>query len=140
MKKVIIDASFVLRALLTPESNIAEVFRNIFKEQKIQKIKIYSTSFLSYEVANGLRFSVKNQKIAEEIFSKFNQLEVDCFDLNGQQIKTILSMSYNFGATVYDTSYHFLAKLLEGDFYTCDKEYFLKAEKEGNIFLVEYLW
>lgn len=137
MKKVIIDTSFVLRALLDTKSNIAEIFRNIFKEQKVQKVKIYSTSFLSYEVANGLRFSLKDQKLAEEIFSKFNQLEIKYFNLNSRQIQTILSKSYNFGTTVYDTSYHILAKLLEGDFYTCDKEYFLKAEKEGNIFLVK---
>lgn len=137
MKKVIIDASFVLRALLTPESDIAKIFKNIFKEQKIQKVKVYSTSFLPYEVANGLRFSLKDQKLAEEIFSKFNQLEIEYFNLNSQQIQKILSMSYNFGATVYDTSYHFLAKLIEGDFYTCDREYFLKAEKEGNIFLIK---
>lgn len=137
MKKVIIDASFVLRALLTPKSNIAEIFRNIFKEQKKRKIKVYSTSFLPYEVANGLRFSLKDQKLAEEIFSKFNQLEIEYFSLNSRQIQKTLSLSYNFGATVYDTSYHILAKLLEGEFYTCDKEYFLKAEKEGNIFLVK---
>lgn len=137
MKTVVIDASFVLRALLSPESNIAKILRNFFKEQKIQKVKIYSTSFILYEVANGLRFSLKDQKLAGKIFSKFNQLGIEYFNLKGQQIQTILSMSYNFGATVYDASYHFLAKLLGGDFYTCDREYFQRAEKEGNIVLVK---
>lgn len=136
MKRIIIDASFVLRALLNPKSNIAEILRNFFKEQKIQKVKVYSTSFLPYEVANGLRFSLKDQKLAEEIFLKFNQLEIEYFNLNSQQIQTTLSLSYNFGTTVYDTSYHILAKLLEGEFYTCDKEYFMKAKSEGNIELI----
>lgn len=137
MKITVIDTSFALRALLSPESNIAEVFRNIFKEQKIKKVKIYSTSFMPLETANGLRFSLKDQKLAEEIFSKFNQLEIEYFSLNSQQIQTTLSLSYSLGTTVYDTSYHLLAKLLEGDFYTCDKEYFQKAGKEGNIVLVK---
>jgi len=42
-------------------------------------------------------------------------------------------MAYFLKASFYDTSYHFLAKLLKGDFITCDTEYFKKAKKLGNI-------
>jgi len=137
MKNIIIDASFILQTLLSPESNVAIVSKKIFKDQKSKRIKIYSTSFMPLEIANGLRFSFKEQKLAEEIFSKFALLKIEYFALNSQQIQTMLSMSYNLKTTVYDTSYHFLAKLLGGVFYTCDKEYFQKAKKEGNIILVK---
>jgi len=42
-------------------------------------------------------------------------------------------MAYFLKTSFYDTSYHFLAKLLKRDFITCDTEYFKKAEKLGNI-------
>ncbi len=137
MKNIIIDASFVLGALLSSEGKAADVFRKIFNEQESKKTKIYSTSFLPLETANGLRFSLKDQNLTEEIFSKFALLKIEYFTLNNQQVQNVLSMSYNFSTTVYDTTYHFLAKLLRGEFYTCDGEYFQKAEKEGNIVLVK---
>lgn len=137
MKIAVIDASFVLRALLSSESNATVVFKKIFKDQENKKIKIYSTSLMPLEIANGLRFSLKDRNLAEKIFSKFSLLNIEYFILNSQHIQNILSMSSDLDATVYDTSYHFLAKLLDGEFYTCDKEYFRKAEKEGNIILLK---
>jgi len=44
-----------------------------------------------------------------------------------------LPNAYFLKASFYDTSYHVLAKLLKGDFITCDIEYFKKAKELGKI-------
>lgn len=137
MKNYIVDASFVMKALLSEKPSILEQFERILREQEKNKAKVYSYSLLPIEVANALRFTFKDEKKTEEIFEKFSLLEVECLTLNFFQIKSALQWSYKMGTTVYDTAYHFLAKLLEGEFYTCDREYFQKAEKEGSLVLVK---
>lgn len=137
MKNYIVDASFVVKALLSEKSSVVEKFEKILREQEKKKARVYSYSLLPIEVANALRFTLRGEKVAEEIFEKFSLLNIECLTLKFSQIKSALQLSYILGTTVYDTGYHLLAKTLDGSFYTCDKEYFLKAEKEGNIFLVK---
>lgn len=137
MKYYIVDASFVVKALLSDKTSIIEQFENILMQQKRGEAKICSSFLLALEVANALRFSLKDEKMMEETFEKLSFLEIEYLNLNFPQITSALRLSHKLRTTVYDTSYHFLAKLLGGEFYTCDKEYFQKAEKEENIVLVK---
>ncbi|PIQ69970.1 hypothetical protein COS55_02950 [Candidatus Shapirobacteria bacterium CG03_land_8_20_14_0_80_40_19] len=137
MKNYIVDASFVVKALLSEKSSVVEQFEKILKEQENKKAKVCSYSLLPIEVANALRFSLKDKEAVEEAFEKFSLLDIECLTLNISQIKSALQWSHELGTTVYDTAYHSLAKLLDGDFYTCDREYFQKAGKEGNIVLIK---
>jgi hypothetical protein len=67
---------------------------------------------------------------------KFSQLPIEFFSFKANHIKEILKLAYRFQTTVYDTAYHFLAKLLDGVFFTSDKDYFKKAKNLGSIVLV----
>lgn len=135
MRIVVIDASFVLCSILSPETKTALSLKELFKKQKAGEGKIYSPSFMPIEVSNGLRFTIKDKNLAEEIFVRFSLLPIEFFSLDLKQTQQVLSMAYVLGTTVYDTAYHLLAKLLGGEFYTCDSEYFQKAQKKGNIIL-----
>jgi len=137
VKNYIVDASFVIKALLSEKPSVVEKFEKILREQEKMKAKVYSYSLLPIEVANALRFTFKDEGSVKETFEKFSLLDIECLTLNFSQIKSALQWSYEMGTTVYDTAYHLLAKMREGDFYTCDREYFQKAKKEGNIVLVE---
>lgn len=53
------------------------------------------------------------------------------------QIKGVLELAYDLGTTVYDASYHYLARFLDAVFLTCDKEYYEKAKNIGNIELID---
>jgi predicted nucleic acid-binding protein len=89
------------------------------------------------EVANGLRFTLNDSEIGRKIFADFSRLPLEYFDLKPNQIKEILNLAYRVEATVYDTSYHFLARLLGGELLTCDREYFEKAQSLGSINFVK---
>ncbi|MBI4067338.1 type II toxin-antitoxin system VapC family toxin [Candidatus Gottesmanbacteria bacterium] len=129
----IIDSSVILTSLLNLKPTSEKKFKNILQQQKKGSTEVYSTSFLSLEIANGLRFTIKDSTLAKEVFDKFSALPIQYFSLNASQIKEILEISYELQTTVYDTSYHFLAQLLDGTFYTCDEKYYQKAKALGKI-------
>lgn len=137
MKNYIVDASFIVKALLSEKVSVADKFEKILREREKKEAMVYSFSLLPIEVANALRFGLENEEEIEEVFEKFSLLGINCLVLSLVQIKSALRLSCKLGTTVYDTGYHLLAKILDGDFYTCDKEYFQKAKGEGNIVLVK---
>lgn len=136
MRSIVIDASFVLRAILSEKSQPALEFKKIFKDQKKGKVKIYAPSFILLEVANGFRFSLKEPALAEEAFIGFSLLPIEYFNYKPNQIQEILKFSFEQGTTVYDSAYHLLARLIGGMFYTCDAEYFQKVGKSPDLFFV----
>ncbi len=133
MKKYVIDASIVLKSLLSKDSNVAKKFEKLLTEVKEGQAEVISHSLINLEVANGLRFTLKDKELALEIFKTFQQLPHRVPNLTKAQHEKILDLSYHHGTTVYDTSYHILAKSHGATFLTSDKEYFKKANKLGSI-------
>jgi predicted nucleic acid-binding protein len=88
---------------------------------------------LTIEVANGLRFGISDPTGAQPILAKFFEIPIHYFFLTPEQTSEIVSLSYGLSTTVYDTSYHFLARLLGATFITCDRAYYQKAKALGNI-------
>ena len=136
MKKYILDASVILTFLLGNNQKIEKEFSKILKLTKTGKIKFYSTYLLPLEVGNGLRFSLKDKKLASETLEKFSRLPIQLSFFTNPQLTKILHLSYLFNASFYDTSYHYLAKFLKGIFLTADIEYFKKAKSFGQIELL----
>lgn len=136
MKRYIIDASVLLTAILGKNKKIATWVKGIFSEATNKKAELYSSSFLALEFANGIRFSLKDHTEAVSVYDKFVKLPLKLFSFNQEQIKEVLKLSYQLKTTVYDTSYHYLAKLLGGTFITCDKQYYQKARKLEDVLLL----
>ena len=136
MKKYVLDASVYLNAILNQEEKAHKFTEEVFTEVIKKKAIIYAPNFILLEFANGLRFSLNNESLSILSLEKFSQLPIEFFSFKPSHIKEILTIAYRFKTTVYDSSYHFLAKILDGVFYTSDFQYFKKAKSLGNIMLV----
>jgi len=136
MNFYILDASVVLTFLSEGKPSTVRNFQKILKETKDGKAKLCSTHLLPLEVANGLRFSLTDEELADETFEKLFNLPIDLITFSSPQLAKILKLSYRLKTSVYDTSYHFLAKLLPGTFLTSDATYFQKAKELGHIELL----
>jgi len=136
MKSYVLDASVVLTFLLGKSPTVKKKFIPVLQEVKNNKAKIYSSYLLPLEIGNGLRYSLADNAMADEVLQKFLNLPIKYFVFSPAHYSRILQLSYLLETSFYDTSYHFLAKLLKGVFLTCDTEYFKKAKKFGNIKLL----
>lgn len=136
MTRYIIDASVVLSALIEKNHKAATALKTIIAAAEKKQLEIYTPSFMLLEVANGVRFSLPNNVSALLIYERLLKLPITYFSFNQDHIKNILTLSYELKTTVYDTSYHHLARLLDGMFLTCDRAYYLKAKTIGNIKLI----
>ncbi|MFH1183098.1 MAG: type II toxin-antitoxin system VapC family toxin [Candidatus Moraniibacteriota bacterium] len=133
MKDYIVDASVVLNMILKEDLQTAAIFQDLIKEAKKNKIKLWSTAFFRHEVANGLRYSNKDRGEVLEIWEYFMKLPIACIDLEKNFLGSVANLSHKLNTSVYDTSYHYLAMVLEGIFLTRDKKYYQKAKELGNI-------
>ena len=131
----IFDASVVLNYLLDENKEVGKEIKNIFRQEKNGKAQIYSVDLLPFEVGNVLKNKLSQDK-NKIIFELFKKQHIAYKSLTLDQMGEIISLSYQFDTTTYDTSYHYLAKILDGTFVTCDRNYFNKAKSWGNIKLV----
>lgn len=136
MKNYVLDASVVLTFLLGKGSVVKRNFSKVLKQTKSGEVRLYSSYLLPLEVGNGLRYSLSDKALADEVLQKFLNLPIEFFIFSPAHYSKILQLSYFFETSFYDTSYHFLAKLLKGVFLTCDSEYFKKAKKLGHVKLL----
>lgn len=136
MKKYLVDASVVLMAMLDEDKIVVTRFERLLKDAQKKKVEIWSTSQLPVEVANGLRFSTSDISITHKAFERFSALPIQTFTLTHSHLAEILKLSYQLRTTVYDTAYHFVAKLLEATFLTCDQQYYKRAKELGTIILL----
>lgn len=135
MEIIVLDASVILGFLLGESSSVVKGVKTVFQKAKFGKTKIYGSLLLPLEVSNAL----KNKLIPEETaktYARFKKLAVIYQSFTHEDLEEIIKSSYQFGTTVYDTSYHYLAKMLDGTFITCDRNYFSKAKSWGNIKLI----
>lgn len=136
MKIYVIDASVILRTLSDKGGPADKFFRKLLTHQKKKRVHLYSIPYLLLEIANGLRFTLKESKFAEESLKECINLPIKYFPLTNSHIDKALQLSYQYKTTVYDSLYHVVAAFLDGIFLTCDAEYVSKAKGYGNIKLL----
>ena len=133
MKKYVVDASIILTALLQSRREILEKIREYLSLLEDGKIEMMSTNFLRTEVANGLRFNMKDPLKAVELFDGFLDLPIIYHKLSASLYEEAIFKSFKYSTTVYDTLYHILALDQNATFLTCDSEYYKKAKNLGDI-------
>ena len=136
MKTVIIDASVILRFLLDENLRQQRKIRQLLSQAKRGKVEIYSSPIFPLEVGNGLRYSLRSGKKAVMVYQKFLALPIRYQFISSSDYLKIFSLAQLTKTTVYDASYHFLAFLLNGVFWTADEEHYQKAKKLGKIILI----
>lgn len=137
MTKYVVDASVILKTILQEDATVSDKFNVILQEVKSKKAELYSIKFLKTEVANGIRFGERDKDLGFKYYDIFLSLPIKCVTLSKSQHKGCLPLSYELGTTVYDTSYHVLAKAQNAIFLTCDEDYYKKAKDLGGIELIK---
>lgn len=137
MNTFLIDASLVLKSILNENPSVAIKFEELTKKALDGSVQIISNKLIVAEVANGIRYSERDSKLAQKYLDAFLALPIKFLTLSKVQYKKILTTSYELDATVYDTSYHVLAKAHNALFLTCDEKYYKKGKILGDIELVK---
>ncbi|OGG17310.1 hypothetical protein A3D78_06255 [Candidatus Gottesmanbacteria bacterium RIFCSPHIGHO2_02_FULL_39_14] len=133
MKRLVIDASVILKTLLKEDPNVYKTFETLLKKAIKGEINLLSSKLLAIEVANGLRFSLQDKKASLNIYKDFLNLPIKTIVLTRVQKEESLRIAYDLGSSVYDSSYHILAKAQRAVFLTGDGVYFKKANILGDI-------
>ncbi len=136
MKACVIDASLVLRSILEKDQQWFQTLEQLLNDQENKKIELWVPHLFFDEVTNGIRFSSQHDEDANAVLDFVLQLPVHIFTLEPQHRHRILELSFQSGTTVYDATYHFIAIVLEGCFFTADKKYYQKAKQLGFLELV----
>ncbi len=137
MENCVMDASVLIASLRKENPSIYNRFLELLQKQSLGKLKIFIPNLAFYEIANGLRFSISDQKMFEEIYRNFINWPIKTFNVTPDLIVEATEVAYKIKTTVYDAIYHVLAKYLDGIFYTCDLKYYQTAKKIGNIELLD---
>lgn len=135
--KYLLDASFVAKALLSEDEVVEDRLKGLLNDAQTGKIELISTKLLLLEVANTFRFSIKDIVECQSLFKDFLSLPIKTYALSKNQAHYVLKLSYEIDTTVYDTSYHVLAKAHNATFLTCDEKYYKKGRILGDIELIK---
>jgi len=132
--QITIDASVILSSILYQRPKPV----NKLKEIETHKFRVFTAPFFKSELTNGIRFSVKSPQDAEELLEQTLELcdKFEEFQLSNPAYQKIMDLAIQNSATVYDTTYHYIALTTKSILYTCDHDYFRKSKHLGHI---EYL-
>lgn len=123
MRKIVIDASVVLKWI--PGKNEIEVEKavEIFKAMMKDKLEVYAPTFLLIEVLNIL---IRKRKLRRDIIlesmQKLSSGKIKFIDLDISDLDQIEEMMCKFGLTAYDAIYLNLARIKGCKVLTTDKE------------------
>ena len=137
MKKYILDASFILTSFASKAPEVRSRLKSILLDVKENKAQIYAPELIHFELGNGIRFSYQDSVDRQLVFESCIQLPMQLFHFENHHLQQILEQCAQTQTTYYDSSYHYLAILLNGVFLTCDQVYFKKAKNLGYIELVK---
>ena len=136
MRRYFIDASVILKTILKESDSVARKVGGILKLASSGKTEILSQKLLAIEVANGFRYGTKEVSESLEYFKVFLKLPIKYVISTKTQLKKVIETSFELDTTVYDTSYHILAKAHNAVFLTCDEHYYKKAKVLGDVELL----
>lgn len=134
---IVIDASIVLTSIFSPNVAVRKKLEIILRRTERGEVLLCAPELLWFEVANGLRFSERDQKITQKLYRLFARLPISRHPFPTKWLEAATALAYQYQTTVYDCAYHYLALELEGTFYTCDRKYFEKSKSAGRIKLIE---
>jgi predicted nucleic acid-binding protein len=131
----VVDASFILQAILIQKPSVQKLFSEIFSQEK--KYHIVAPDFLRLETRNVLRFAYDNITLLQEALDTFNALSITFLESNVFFLDQATISAFQTKTTVYNSLYHILAIQRKATFLTCDKKYYQAAKSLGHIELVE---
>lgn len=134
-QRVIVDTSVLMKIVFVEENS--DIANKVFELNKAMQLTLLATPLIFFEFLNVLSNRLKNKNLVEKILKKFFSLNIGIIDAKyGYLEKGIRAACENKQVSYYDSSYHALAKDLNGIFLTADEKYYNAMKNEGNIALL----
>lgn len=120
IKAYVVDASFILSALL-PDENLEEV-DNLINQFTEGDAELYAPTLLPFEVLNGFKLALVRKRINSKQAVRLVKLYLS-WDINYLKVDfyKIFILATKVGITIYDASYVWLAKSKKVKFLTLDE-------------------
>ena len=132
MKRVVIDASVVLKWYLIDESN-SKTALEILERFVFQELYILAPNLLEYEVLNGLQIAMKRGRVDQKMLllatEAFLGLGIDLRGISSNYEK-VLHFTNVYDLTVYDSSYLEVASTEGIALITADEKLYNKVKNE----------
>ena len=131
LKKLIIDASFLLSFLFPDEGN-----KNLENSIDLNSYSCITSPLLDFEILNALQSSVRRKRISEkarkELEILFFQVPIERIELKRSDFYHISDLASKTQLTIYDSSYLYLAFREKAILASFDNE-LLKEARKRNI-------
>jgi len=132
LKRVVIDASVVLKWYLIDESN-SKTALEILERFVFQELYILAPNLLEYEVLNGLQIAMKRGRVDQKMLllatEAFLGLGIDLRGISSNYEK-VLHFTNVYDLTVYDSSYLEVASTEGIALITADEKLYNKVKNE----------
>lgn len=119
-KKTVIDASFLLAALVPDETTL--LTRGFLDRLVAGEVRVFSSGLLSLEVGNGLVMAARRKRVnwdqAEDLYKQFLALKIEMIEVN---YRRCFDLAKDLELTFYDASYKFVANALDLPLLSLDK-------------------
>lgn len=134
-KRIIIDSSVVLKVIF--EEDDSDLVREIIALHISKQLTLLAPPLLFFEFLNALSKNIRDERRVINSLKKFFKLGIAIVDAKyGYLEKGISAACNNLQISYYDSSYHALAKDMNGIFLTADEKYYNLMKKDGHIALL----
>lgn len=134
MKRIVIDASVVLKWFLSDEKNNQPALSLLDKYVSFE-LEIVAPSLLVYEVLNGLFVARKRGRFEKEkvilAVDGFLNLEIEQYKISSLYQK-VMHFSESYNLTIYDASYLGVADEEGIELVTADRNLYRRVKKSLN--------
>jgi len=137
VKKVVVDASVVARWFVKEEDY--EKALEVRRDYERGLIDIIAPQLLIYEVTNALRYcpELEMKDIVDSAISLIH-MQLDLRTMDEELVKRTVDAAYTYKASVYDSCYYALAKILKIKLLTADRKLYEKVHEPDVVLLTKY--
>jgi predicted nucleic acid-binding protein len=137
-KRIIIDNSVLLKTVFEEEDS--SFVRQIVALHMEKQLTLLAPPVLYFEFLNALSKNIKDTEQVKLTLKKYFKFGIAIIDATyGYLEEGIKAACENKDVSYYDSSYHSLAKDMNGIFLTADKKYYDVMKNEGHIALLANL-
>lgn len=137
-KRIIIDNSVLLKTVF--EEDDSDFVRQLIDLHMSKQLTLLAPPVLYFEFLNALSKNLKDTEQVKTTLKKYFRFGIAIIDATyGYLEEGIRAACENKDVSYYDSSYHALAKDMDGIFLTADKKYYDVMKDQGNIQLLANL-
>ncbi len=131
---IIVDTSVLIKNFIKEEDS--DFVDELISLHQRKELTLLSTPLLQFEFFNVLSNKFKDKARVRQSLKRFLSFGIGIIDAKYGYLEKAIENACEARVSYYDSSYHALAKDMDGVFLTADKKYFDITENQGNILLL----